>query len=83
MSDDARPVFSEDNLVLLRLRTDRLIGRRPHQAAFGVAHEEIASPCIPGYILAPARDGDVPPVTVAGAGSGNHDRIATVGKEVR
>ena len=80
--DDARPVLGEGYLVPLRLRTGRLVGSGPHRPAFRVAQENIASPGVPGHVLAPTRNGDVPPAAVAGAGSGDHDGIPAIGEEV-
>ena len=77
-----RPVLGERHVVRLGFGPAGLMAGRPDLPAFDVAQEHVAAPVVARRVLAPARDAEIPPAAVAGAGCRHHHRIAPVRKQV-
>ena len=80
--DDLGAVLGEGDLVAVRLDAARLISGRPDLAALRVAEEDEGPPGVASGVLAEAGDGDVLEAAVAGAGRGQHHRVAAVAQQV-
>ena len=63
--DDFDAILEERRLVTIRFDAARLVPRRPHLAAVGIAKEDVRAPAIARRVLAPARDGEIAPAAVA------------------
>ena len=83
LADDADAVLVERDVVARGLDADRLIPGRPHAAVARVAQINEAAVVVARRVLAPARDADVAPLAVAGAGRRQHHRIAAVRHQLR
>src|SRR4029453_17342905 len=57
-------------------------GGRPDLAACTIAEITERAPRVTGRVLAPARDGDIPPAAVSAACIADHDVVAAVGQEL-
>ena len=83
-ADELGVVLAEHDFVVVRLdAADRLRAGGPDLAALRVAQEDEGAPVVAGRVLAPARDGDVAPAAVAGAGGRQHHRVAAVRQQMR
>src|SRR5689334_24065130 len=83
MPRDLSTIFVEGDVIGVGFGAGRLVAGRPNVTTANIPEENIGAPVIAGGILAPTRDGQPTPATVTGAGGRQHDRIATVGQQMR
>ncbi len=76
-------ILAERDLVVVGLHAGGLEARRPDVAAAHVPEEHVRTPVVAGRVLAPPGHGQVPPAAVAGAGGGEHHRVAPVRQQLR
>ena len=75
-------VLAEPDIVAVRFDAARLVARGPHVAAADIAQKDVGAPVVAGGVFAPARDRQITPSTVAGAGSREHHRVPAVGEQL-
>ena len=83
LPDDADAILMERDFVARRLDADRLVPGGPHATVARVAQIHEAAVIVAGRVLAPARDADVAPLTVAGACRRHHHGVTAVGQQLR
>ena len=71
------------DVVAVGLDAARLIAGGPDVAAVDVAQEDVGAPVVARRVLAPARDRQIAPAAVAGAGGGQHHGVAAVRQQMR
>ena len=81
--DELGLILAEPDIVAVRLDAARLIARGPNLAAPDIAQKDIGAPIVAGGVFAPARNSQIAPPAVAGAGRREHHRVTAVGEQVR
>ena len=80
-----KSALSSENATSIRLRPplNRLMTGRPHCAATHVAQVNKGAPVISGHIFAPASYGVLAAVGISCSGSGDHDVVSAIRKQLR
>ena len=80
--DELGSILAEPDIVAGRFDAARLVARGPYLAAADIAQKDIGAPIVARGVFAPARNRQIMPSTVAGAGSREHHRVAAVGEQM-
>ena len=80
--DELGAILGERDVVAVRLHAARLVAGGPHVPGLHVAQEDVAPPVVAGDVLAPARDAEIAPAAVPGAGARQHHRVPAVREQV-